>query len=208
MKVSDKDVSSMSETNWEELYQDNDCPWNKGTPCPGLVEWLESNRMTGTVVVPGCGFGYDAYAISQANPEAHVIGLDIAPSAIKKAQEMHNSSNLEFHLSDLFEENDKLDNKVDWIWEHTFFCAIPMARRSDYVKSVIRLLKPKTGTLLGIFFLNPHMEPGEDGPPHGTSLDELDSLFTPYFEIEKTWAPKEFYDTRIDRERMRLMGIK
>ena len=49
-------------TDWEQRYQTNDMPWEKGAPSPGLVDFLAAHRQLPgeTVCVPGCGTGHDA----------------------------------------------------------------------------------------------------------------------------------------------------
>ena len=59
-------------TDWEERYRQADTPWDKGVAHPAVVRWLAEHpgRMTGAVLVPGCGLGHDARAIAAAEPTA------------------------------------------------------------------------------------------------------------------------------------------
>ena len=32
------------ETDWEQRYREEDTPWDKGKPAPGLVDWLSNQN--------------------------------------------------------------------------------------------------------------------------------------------------------------------
>ena len=73
----------MSSEYWEERYQTNDMPWEKGAPSPGLVDFLAEHIQLprSNVCVPGCGTGHDVREWAKAGFNA--FGFDIAPSAIE-----------------------------------------------------------------------------------------------------------------------------
>ena len=55
------------QTDWEELYQQRDTPWEKGRPHPALVDFLAGHGpLAGHICVPGCGSGNDVRALSTA----------------------------------------------------------------------------------------------------------------------------------------------
>src|SRR2546426_2369164 len=87
---------------WEERYQTNDMPWEKGAPSPGLVDFLAAHLELprSNVCVPGCGTGHDVRAWAAA--DFPVFGFDIAPSAIRLATEWTRTAGLtaNFVLSD------------------------------------------------------------------------------------------------------------
>jgi hypothetical protein len=33
------------ETNWDQRYEQQDTPWDKGEPAPGLVDWLKKQSL-------------------------------------------------------------------------------------------------------------------------------------------------------------------
>lgn len=188
-------------TDWEARYQTGDVPWEKGAPSPGLVEYLENNPpLDGDVLVPGCGWGHDVRAISR--PDNEVVGLDIAPSAIKGARAFPRTGNEIYRLGDLFDLTTELRGVFDWVWEHTCFCAIDPSMRRAYTQTVATALKPR-GCLLAIFYLNPDHD--EDGPPFGVTTKELDALFGKLFKLVREWRPGRAYPGRESRELMRLM---
>src|SRR6266478_9184473 len=133
----------MNQTDWEARYQANDMPWEKGEPSPGLVDFLAAHPALsrGTVCVPGCGTGHDVGAWAGAG--FHVFGCDIAPSAIRLTTERARSADLpvQVQLTDFL--TDAPPCRFDWIFEHTLFCAIQPHQRDDYVRAVVRWLKPE-----------------------------------------------------------------
>lgn len=172
---------------WEERYQTKDMPWEKGEPSPGLVDFLAAHpELTReTVCVPGCGTGHDVRAWAKAG--FRPLGLDIAPSAIQLSTEQTQAQGLsaEFLLSDFLHAEPP--NRFDWLFEHTLFCAIQPHERDEYVQAVLRWLKP-AGQYLAVNYLIPD----EDGPPFGTTRDELWKRFSPHFELLKEWVPRSY----------------
>lgn len=178
----------MSDTNWEERYQSGDMPWEKGEASPGLVDFLAANPELpagSSVCVPGCGTGHDARAWARAG--ARVSGFDLAPSAIRLARERTASLGLraEFQVADFL--LDPPLETFDLLFEHTLFCAIDPGRRQEYVRAVLRWLKPD-GQFLAVHYLIPD----EDGPPFGVKREELLKRFSPHFELLKEWVPRSY----------------
>ena len=171
-------------------------PWEKGAPSPGLVDFLASHPelARGTVCVPGCGTGHDARAWAQAGFQA--FGYDIAPSAIRLAARRTRTAKLpaKFHVADFL--RDPPPFLFDWVFEHTLFCAIQPAERDDYVRALLRWLKPG-GQYLAVNYLIPE----RGGPPYGTTRDEIVQRFSPQFELAQEWVPRS-YPNRSDLELM------
>jgi len=189
-------------TDWEAQYQKNETPWDKGSASPGLLDFLAGERVEGRVLVPGPGAGHDVRALAAQGAE--VVGIDIAPSAIKAAESFPKARAERYICGDLFALPQELLGQFAWVWEHTCFCAIDPARRPDYVSAVHGALKPG-GHLLAVFYLDPqNASPGE-GPPFEVTLPELDRLFLPMFTLIREWLPTRAYPGRENREWMRLM---
>jgi cyclopropane fatty-acyl-phospholipid synthase-like methyltransferase len=186
----------MSREYWESRYQTRDMPWEKGAPSPGLGDFLSAHAelSRGQVCVPGCGTGHDVRA--WASEGFKVSGFDIAPSAVRLASEATRQAGLkaEFHLSDFL--TDHPPAQFDWVFEHTLFCAIQPAQREDYGKALLRWLKPE-GNYLAVNYLIPDT----DGPPFGTTREEIWNRFSPDFELIQEWVPRS-YPNRVGLERM------
>jgi methyl halide transferase len=190
---------------WETRYETNDMPWEKGAPHPGLVAFLRREPVRGRVLVPGCGYGHDVRALAATADE--VVGLDIAPSAVRRAKAHALVGGESYLVADLFALPRSLRGTFDWVFEHTCFCAIPPARRPDYVQAVADALQPE-GHLLAIFYLDPGLDPGESGPPFGVAPAEIDRLFGHRFEVVREWRPADTHPGREGRELCRLLQLR
>jgi methyl halide transferase len=178
----------MSRDDWEGRYQTGEMRWEKGAPSPGLVDFLAAHPELprgGTVAVPGCGTGHDVRAWAQAGFAAS--GFDIAPSAIRLAGEKTKGTGLaaKFQVADFL--RDEPPFCFDWLFEHTLFCAIQPGERDDYVRAVLRWLKPG-GQYLAVNYLVTDPE----GPPFPTTRDEQWQRFSPHFDLLQEWVPRSY----------------
>lgn len=177
----------MSETDWEKHYQTGDTPWEKGEASPGLVDFIARHRelRRGQVCVPGCGTGHDVRVWAKAGFSA--TGFDLAPSAIQMARERTRARGLqaEFVRGDFL--HDHPPRRFEWLFEHTLFCAIQPGCRDDYVAAVRRWLKPG-GQFLAVFYMIPDTE----GPPFGTTRDEILRRFKPHLDLLEDWVPRSY----------------
>ncbi len=109
------------------------------------------------------------------------------PRAIRLSIERTQAAglNAQFRLADFL--RDPAPFPFEWIFEHTLFCAIQPNERDDYVRAVLRWLKPG-GQYLAVNYLIPD----EDGPPFGTTREELLRRFSPHFDLIKEWVPRSY----------------
>ncbi|XP_039825415.1 probable thiol methyltransferase 2 isoform X4 [Panicum virgatum] len=64
-----------SQDGWSRCWEEGVTPWDLGQPTPAVVELAKSGTLPGdaaTVLVPGCGTGYDVVALS--GPGRFVVG--------------------------------------------------------------------------------------------------------------------------------------
>jgi methyl halide transferase len=162
-------------------------PWEKGAPAPGLVDFLSAHPelSSGTVCVPGCGTGHDVREWARAG--FHAFGYDIAPSAIRLSRRRTRAAGLEARFEVLDFLSEKPPFQFDWVFEHTLFCAINPCQRDEYVRAVLRWLKPG-GQYLAVNYLIAD----RDGPPFGTTRDELWQRFSPHFKLLNEWVPRSY----------------
>jgi SAM-dependent methyltransferase len=177
----------VSEFDWETRYLTGDMPWEKGEASPGLVDFLAAHPdlPRASVAVPGCGTGHDVRAWASAGFAAW--GFDLAPSAIRVSIERTKAAGLaaQFSLSDFLA--DPPPQTFDWLFEHTLYCAIDPGRRDDYIQSVLRWLKPE-----GQFLAAHYMIRDTEGPPFGTTQQELFERFSPHFDLVQGWVPRSY----------------
>ena len=190
-------------TDWEQNYVEGHTPWNKGKASPPMVEWVSQNQPQGRALVPGCGVGHDVVMLADVGLDAH--GLDIAPTAIAMAQAAYPDQANRFVLGDLFATPLEWQGSFDFVFEHTCLCALPPEWRTRYEAAAYQLLKVGA-QLVGIWFINPEMDPDETGPPFGISVSELSALFDESrWQVIEDRVPEIGYDGRVGRERLRVL---
>lgn len=186
----------MSEAYWEERYRLKDTPWDKGQPSPGLVDFLQQNTADPRqrVAIPGCGMGHDARAWAEAGFDAH--GFDISASAVALCAECDRNASLPVRFARCDFLGSTPEQPFDWLFEHTLFCAIQPDLRDAYVHACTRWIRPG-GNFLAVHYLIPDTE----GPPFGTTREEIIARFSPHFELIRDWVPRS-YENRTGLERM------
>jgi SAM-dependent methyltransferase len=192
----------MNDTDWDEHYQKGDVFWDKGAPAPALKQYLERHTIRGRALVPGCGRGHELALAVKHGLDA--IGLDIAPTGIAEARTLYPRFAERFLLGNFFDPPAELHGAFDVVLEHTCLCALPLTLRPEYRRAVDLTLR-RGGLLVGIWFINPALDPGEEGPPFGISVDELTALFKDGYEIIDDYVPDVAFPNREKRERLRVL---
>jgi len=192
----------MNDTDWDEHYQRGDVFWDKGAPAPALKQYLGRHTIRGRALVPGCGRGHEVALAVEHGLDA--IGLDIAPTGLAEARELYPQFAERFRLGNFFDPPAELRGAFDIVLEHTCLCALPLTMRPDYRRAVDLALR-RGGLLIGIWFINPALDPGEEGPPFGISVAELTALFGDGYEIVDDYVPDVAFPNRENRERLRVL---
>ena len=192
----------MNATDWDDHYQKGDVFWDKGAPSPPLKEYLERHTLRGRALVPGCGRGHEvALAVAHG---LDAVGLDIAPTGLAEARARYPHLAQHFVLGNFFDPPTEVGGPFDVVLEHTCLCALPPTLRPDYRRAVDRSLR-HGGLLVGVWFINPALAPGEEGPPFGIGVDELKALFEDGYEIVDDYLPSVAFPNREGRERLRVL---
>lgn len=194
-----------ADVDWDARYLAGNTPWDKGGAHPALLRWLEKTPLTGRVLVPGCGAGHDVRALA-AHGASAVYGIDIAPSALRRARDFPRAGNETYIEGDFLTGHAVEPGTFDAIFEHTCFCAIPPDRRADYVAASHAALRPD-GLLLAVFFTNPD-NPDPDAPPFRCDLPEIHLLFGESFDLIEAGTAIPTYSDRKERETLCLMRKK
>ncbi|HEX4631455.1 MAG TPA: methyltransferase domain-containing protein [Chthoniobacterales bacterium] len=192
----------MNAADWDDHYQRGDAFWDKGAPSPPLKQYLERHTLRGRALVPGCGRGHDvALAVEHG---LNAIGLDIAPTGLAEARALYPQLAERFVLGNFFDPPTELGGAFDVVLEHTCLCALPLTLRPNYRRAVDLSLR-RGGLLVGVWFINPALDPGEEGPPFGISSDGLKALFEDGYEIVDDYVPDVAFPNREGRERVRVL---
>lgn len=192
----------MTKMDWDRHYREGDVFWDKGAPAPPLKQYLERHSVQGRAIVPGCGRGHDlAMAVAHG---LDATGLDIAPTAIAQARALYPPLAERFVFGDMFDPPPEFRAAFDVVLEHTCLAGLPPAIRPNYRRGVDLLLRPG-GMLIGVWFINPALDPGEEGPPFGISESELTAFFADDYEIVDDYVPDVAFPNRVGRERLRVL---
>ena len=171
-------VDLQEEKYWTNVYQTENPGWELNQPSPAFIEYVPKLKLPKSrVLVLGCGSGNDAALFAQAG---HIVtAVDFSAEAIERGQKKYSEfKNIRWVQADIFKLDSTYYQAYDIVVEHTCFCAIDPARRSELVKLWNRVLVPG-GFLLGVFFV---ME-RRSGPPFGSTEWELRERLKKYFQF-------------------------
>lgn len=182
---------------WNPRYRTGTTPWDFGRVPPALERYLASRPGRGaTVLIPGCGSGYEIAAFAAAGYA--VTAIDFSPPAVARAR-----ANLPQALAERVVEGDFFTYDFsaapfDLVYERTFLCALPPELWPRIVDRTATLLKPG-GTLTGFYFFGEK----DDGPPFGLDAGEPARLFEARFALvdDRAVPATESLPLFVDRER-------
>lgn len=191
---------------WEEAWQEGRTGWDAGAPAPALIDFLEGGTdWGGKALVPGCGAGYDVFALARHGFEAH--GLDIAPSVVqvfegKRDEASISADQAKILIEDFFSWTPAAP--YDLIWDYTFLCAIQPERREAWVERMSTLLAD-TGRLVTLIFPVDPSNPSpstsdEPGPPFRLHPDFVTDLLAERFERESLGEVHRSHEGRGGKE--------
>ena len=193
----------MNEVNhsqfWEDIYLENDTGWDLKGVTP-FFDSISNDLIQGKVCILGCGRGYDAIMFAEKGFD--VTAVDFAPTPISELNKLaiQKSVIITTVQDDIFSLVEKFPDTFDYVIEQTCFCAIDPNRRKEYERLVRTILKPG-GKLVGLWFpLDKSQEEG--GPPFGTTIYEVKSIFNSGWKIEKENFPSQSVEPRKGREKL------
>lgn len=188
--------------DWDEAYRKGEIFWNKGAPSPPMMQYLERHPARGRALVPGCGLGHEvALAVAHG---LDAIGLDIAPTGIAGAKALYPKLAERLVVGDLFNPAPDLRGAFDVVLEHTCLSGLPPSLRASYRRGIDLTLK-RGGLLIGVWYINPDLAPGNEGPPYPFSVPDLTALFADGYEIVDDYVPEVAFPGREGRERVRVL---
>ena len=141
-------------------------------------------------LVPGCGRGHAVECLARSG--RHAIGLEISSAAAKLARShLVNTRGLtprtrgqaEVLVGDFFTHLPsshslspfEVGEPYDLIYDATFLCSLPKAKRSDWASCMSRLIKTGGELIMDVFPVADY----EGGPPFAMSLELVEGLLKP-----------------------------
>ena len=174
---------------WEKNWQTGATFWDLGERHPELnrlvsdhsSELYKSGGAGGgsnfkRALVAGCGSGYDVFTLCEVPGIEKVTGLDMAPTAMKRAEQLAEQqgepyrSISEFVVGNFFDYS-PADGLYDLCFDYTFLCAMNPTDREQWAQSYARLIQP--GGKLVTFIFPLKKQAGQEllGPPFLISFD-------------------------------------
>ncbi|MBN7402853.1 class I SAM-dependent methyltransferase [Mycobacteroides abscessus subsp. abscessus] len=151
----------------ELMYAVNAAPWDIGQAQPVIRQLAALGAVRGQVLDPGCGTGW--HAIEYARVGCSVTGIDLAPTAIERAQRNARSAGVsaQFLVGDATAVD--YEARFDTVVDSKFFDNLDSAEaRGRYLRTLTQALKPDGRLYLYGF------SPGHVNGYHNHELDGID----------------------------------
>ncbi len=162
---------------WSERFEKDFMPWDRAGVPEDLrrfvVDLVAEQAAPATVLVPGCGAGYEVAFFAEAGWD--VTAIDFSPAAVATARQNLGRWAENVVEADFFQFQPSRRPQV--IYERAFLCALPPAVSEAIVARWMSLLAPG-GLLAGFFFFGE----AEKGPPFPIAPARLEALLSPGFE--------------------------
>jgi len=164
---------------WSVRYASGRTPWDFGGVPGALKSFLARTPPPGSVLIPGCGAGYEIQVFHAAGFD--VAAIDFAPAAFEQAKTVLGGLAEKVILGDFF-THDFGPRRFDLIYERTFLCSMPPARWPDYANRMADLVTPG-GRLIGVFFSG---NPSSGSPPYPLTNEQAQELFQRNFQLVRS----------------------
>jgi ubiquinone/menaquinone biosynthesis C-methylase UbiE len=163
---------------WDASYVDGPAPWDIGQPQPAILRLASEGAFAGAVLDAGCGTG--EHALHIASLGLHVLGVDVAETALSIAREKAAARGLDadFMAADAL-HLDHLGQMFETVLDCGLFHTFDSDERRAYVASLASVTG-RGGNLYVLCFSDVGPDPCG---PHPVSLDE----FTAAFEGSSGW---------------------
>ena len=133
---------------FEELYEKSEAegltvPWADLAPNPNLVEFVETNNITGdgkSALKIGSGLGDDAEYL--AGLGFNVTAFDISPTAVRKSKERFPGSKVRYVVNDLFNTPGEWQARFDFVLESYTLQVLPPELRSKAIDMIPTFIVP------------------------------------------------------------------
>ncbi len=167
----------LNDKYWNNRYENLETGWDVGKVSIPLKEYFEQIiDKKKKILIPGSGNGYEGEYLFKNNfRNTHI--LEYSSKAVRNfIKRVPSFPKNQIHNIDFF----SFEGKFNLIIEQTFFCALDIKLRNDYVKKVSSLLV-KGGKLVGLLFDIPL---NTAHPPFGGDVNEYLQLFSETFKVE------------------------
>lgn len=172
--------NSLDNSFWNLRYQNNQTGWDLGEISNPIKKWFDNQENKKVnILIPGAGKGHEVkYGFE--NGFGNIFYLDFSSRAADLFKEIcPGFPKDQILIGDFFSLKKPLF--FDVIIEQTFFCAIDLVLRQNYVEKTNEILK-ENGKIIGLLF---NREFDTNGPPFGGTEKEYRGLFNSKFNFKK-----------------------
>jgi SAM-dependent methyltransferase len=157
---------------WDASYVDGPAPWDVGRPQPAIARLAGEGAFAGTVLDAGCGTGENALHVASLG--LHVLGVDVAETAVSIAREKAAGRDIDadFVVGDAL-RLDRLGRVFETVLDCGLFHTFDSDERRDYVAGLASVTS-RGGDLYVLCFSD--VGPDACGP-HPISQQELRAAF-------------------------------
>jgi SAM-dependent methyltransferase len=177
---------------WDASYLAGPAPWDIGQPQPAILRLARDGAFAGAILDAGCGTGENALHV--ASRGLHVLGVDVAETALSIAREKAADRGIDadFVVADAL-HLDRLDRVFETVLDCGLFHTFDADERRDYVASLASVTG-RGGNLYVLCFsdIGPHRG------PHPVSQEELRAAFKPGGGWSVTSVSPDRIRTRFD----------
>lgn len=159
---------------WDASYRDGPAPWDIGGPQPAILRLAGEGAFGGSVLDAGCGTGENALHIASLG--LHVLGVDVAATAVSIAREkaVARGIDADFVVADAL-HLDRLGRVFGTVLDCGLFHSFDSDERRDYVATLASVTS-RGGNLYVLCFSD--VDP-ETAGPHPIGEQELRAAFKP-----------------------------
>jgi SAM-dependent methyltransferase len=157
---------------WDASYLDGPAPWDIGRPQPAILRLASGGAFAGAVLDAGCGTGENALHVASLG--LHVLGVDVAETALSIAREKAADRGIDadFAVADAL-HLDRLGRVFETVLDCGLFHSFDSDERRDYVAGLASVTS-RGGDLYVLCFSD--VGPATGGP-HPISQEELRAAF-------------------------------
>ena len=158
---------------WDTSYLDGPAPWDIGRPQPAILRMANEGAFAGAVLDAGCGTGENALHLAALG--LHVLGVDVAETALLTAREKAAARGLDadFVVADAL-HLDRLGRVFATVLDCGLFHTFDSNERGDYVASLASVTG-RGGSLYVLCFSD--VGPADAHGPHPIRQEELKEAF-------------------------------
>jgi SAM-dependent methyltransferase len=156
---------------WDASYLDGPAPWDTGQPQPAIVRLAGEGAFTGAVLDAGCGTGENALHIASLG--LHVLGVDVAETALSIARKKAEARGIDadFVVADAF-HLDRLCRVFETVLDCGLFHTFDSDEQREYVASLASVTSRGANLYVLCF-----SDVGPGTGPHPISEEELRAAF-------------------------------